>query len=119
MWIGRGRVKVGVPKEIKTLEFRVGMTPAGVRELVHDGHEVVVETNAGLGIGMFDVDYERAGATVVGSAEEVFATANMIVLTSCYWRPCSATAATPGSRVSASLCSRSKSAMSATTTRNR
>jgi len=38
-------VKVGVPKEIKTLEFRVGMTPAGVRELVHDGHEVIVETN--------------------------------------------------------------------------
>ena len=72
-------MKVGVPKEIKTLEFRVGMTPAGVRELVHDGHEVVVETNAGLGIGMFDVDYEKAGATVVGSAEEVFATANMIV----------------------------------------
>ena len=45
-------MKVGVPKEIKTLEFRVGMTPAGVRELVHDGHEVVVETNAGIGIGI-------------------------------------------------------------------
>jgi len=72
-------MKVGVPKEIKTLEFRVGMTPAGVRELIHDGHEVVVETNAGLGIGMFDADYEKAGAKVLGTAEEVFATADLIV----------------------------------------
>jgi alanine dehydrogenase len=72
-------MKVGVPKEIKTLEFRVGMTPAGVRELVHDGHEVVVETNAGLGIGMTDADYEKAGATVLGSAREVFDTAEMII----------------------------------------
>jgi alanine dehydrogenase len=72
-------MKVGIPKEIKTLEFRVGMTPAGVRELVHDGHEVVVETNAGLGIGMFDVDYENAGARVVGTPEEVFAWADMII----------------------------------------
>ena len=72
-------MKVGVPKEIKTLEFRVGMTPAGVRELVHDGHEVVVETNAGIGIGMTDADYEAAGATVVGTAEEGFAAAEMSV----------------------------------------
>ncbi len=72
-------MKVGVPKEIKTLEFRVGMTPAGVRELVHDGHEVVVETNAGIGIGMTDADYEVAGAKVVDTAEEVFAAAEMIV----------------------------------------
>jgi alanine dehydrogenase len=72
-------MKVGVPKEIKTLEFRVGMTPAGVRELVHDGHEVVVETNAGIGIGMTDADYEAAGAKVVDTAEEVFAAAEMIV----------------------------------------
>ena len=76
---GRELMKVGIPKEIKTLEFRVGMTPAGVRELVHDGHEVVVETNAGLGIGMFDADYEKAGATVLGTAEEVFAAADLIV----------------------------------------
>ena len=72
-------MKVGVPKEIKTLEFRVGMPPAGVRELVHDGHEVVVETNAGMGIGMSDADYEKAGAKVVGTAEEVFAWAEMII----------------------------------------
>jgi len=72
-------VKVGVPKEIKTLEFRVGMTPAGVRELVHDGHEVIVETNAGLGIGMTDADYERAGATVAATAKDVFDAAEMII----------------------------------------
>ncbi len=72
-------MKVGVPKEIKTLEFRVGMTPAGVRELVHDGHEVVVETGAGLGIGMHDADYEKAGATVLPTAADVFAAADMIV----------------------------------------
>ena len=72
-------MKVGVPKEIKTLEFRVGMTPAGVRELVHDGHDVFVETNAGMGIGMSDVDYEAAGATVLGTAKEVFDTADLII----------------------------------------
>jgi alanine dehydrogenase len=72
-------MKIGVPKEIKTLEFRVGMTPAGVHEVVHDGHEVVVETNAGAGIGVTDADYEAAGAKVVGTAEEVFAAAQMIV----------------------------------------
>jgi alanine dehydrogenase len=72
-------MRVGVPKEIKTLEFRVGMTPAGVRELVHDGHEVFVETNAGHGIGMYDADYEKAGATVLDTAEEVFARADLII----------------------------------------
>ncbi|NIA28272.1 MAG: alanine dehydrogenase [Desulfobulbaceae bacterium] len=72
-------MKVGVPKEIKTLEFRVGMTPAGVRELVHDGHEVVVETNAGMGIGMFDADYEKAGASIASTPEEIFASADMII----------------------------------------
>ena len=72
-------MKIGVPREIKTLEFRVGMPPAGVRELVHDGHEVLVETQAGVGIGMSDADYEMAGATVLGSAEEVFAAAELIV----------------------------------------
>jgi len=72
-------MRIGVPKEIKTLEFRVGMTPAGVHEVVHDGHEVIVETNAGAGIGVTDADYERAGAKVVGTAKEVFAKADMIV----------------------------------------
>ena len=72
-------MKVGVPKEIKTLEFRVGMTPAGVHELVHDGHEVFVETNAGAGIGMSDTDYQRAGAKVLGTAKEVFEKSELIV----------------------------------------
>jgi alanine dehydrogenase len=72
-------MKVGVPKEIKTLEFRVGLRPSGVHELVADGHEVFVETNAGAGIGMSDADYEAAGATVLGTPEEVFAKADMIV----------------------------------------
>ena len=65
-------MRIGVPKEIKTLEFRVGMTPAGVLEVVHGGHEVIVETKAGAGIGVTDADYEAAGATVVATAEEVF-----------------------------------------------
>ena len=72
-------MRVGVPKEIKTLEYRVGMVPAGVRELVHDGHEVIVETNAGSGIGMTDADYVAAGANVVNTAEEVFDRAELIV----------------------------------------
>ena len=72
-------MKVGIPKEIKILEYRVGMVPAGVRELVHDGHEVIVETKAGVGIGMTDADYEAAGATVVSTAKEVFAQAELIV----------------------------------------
>ena len=72
-------MKVGIPKEIKVLEFRVGMVPAGVRELIHDGHEVVVETNAGAGIGMTDADYEAAGATVLSSAKAVYDAADMIV----------------------------------------
>ncbi len=72
-------MRVGVPKEIKTLEYRVGMVPAGVRELVHDGHEVIVETNAGSGIGMTDDDYVAAGANVVSTAKEVFDRAELIV----------------------------------------
>jgi alanine dehydrogenase len=72
-------MKIGVPKEIKTLEFRVGMTPAGVHELISEGHEVIVETNAGMGIGETDAAYEAVGATVVATPEEVFAAAEMIV----------------------------------------
>jgi len=49
-------MKIGIPKEIKILEFRVGMTPAGVQEVIRDGHEVVVETNAGMSIGESDTD---------------------------------------------------------------
>jgi alanine dehydrogenase len=70
---------IGVPKEIKTHEYRVGLVPSSVRELTHHGHEVVVETAAGSGIGFGDEDYEAVGAKVLGSADEVFARADMIV----------------------------------------
>jgi alanine dehydrogenase len=72
-------MRIGVPKEIKVLENRVGLTPASTREATHHGHEVVVEHNAGQGIGMDDEDYRRAGARIAATAEEVFATAEMIV----------------------------------------
>ncbi len=70
---------VGVPKEIKAKEFRVGMTPSSVRELVHHGHRVTVETTAGLGIGFADEMYEAAGAEIAPDARTVFERAEMIV----------------------------------------
>ncbi len=72
-------MRVGVPKEIKTHEYRVGLTPGAVREYVHAGHEVLVETTAGSGIGADDDVYRKAGATIANTAAEVFATADMIV----------------------------------------
>src|SRR5690242_19304981 len=72
-------MRIGVPKEIKVLENRVGLTPASAREAVHHRHEVIVEHNAGQGIGMGDDDYRRAGARIVETAGEVFAGADMIV----------------------------------------
>ncbi|PWV60132.1 alanine dehydrogenase [Plasticicumulans acidivorans] len=72
-------MRIGVPKEIKNHEYRVGLTPASVRELVAHGHEVLVETRAGAGIGCENAHYEAAGATVVDSAEEVFSRAQMVV----------------------------------------
>ena len=70
---------VGVPKEIKTREFRVGLVPSSVAELVHRGHEVVVESKAGAGIGVSDEQYRMVGAEIVESATQVFAKADMIV----------------------------------------
>jgi len=70
---------IGVPKEIKVHEYRVGLTPASVRELVARDHQVIVQTDAGIGIGAGDEDYRRAGAAVVVGADEVFARAEMIV----------------------------------------
>jgi alanine dehydrogenase len=72
-------VKVGVPSEIKTDEYRVALTPAGVRELVGHGHSVVVQAGAGLGSGIEDEDYSSQGAEIVGDADAVFAAADMIV----------------------------------------
>ena len=72
-------MRIGVPKEIKTHEYRVGLTPESVAELVADGHEVWVETRAGAGIGASDADYEAAGATVKPNAASVFEGCEMIV----------------------------------------
>ena len=72
-------MRVGVPKEIKNHEYRVGMTPPAVRELTSRGHEVFVETLAGEGIGLHDDMYARVGAKILKSADEVFASADMIV----------------------------------------
>ncbi|MHA1567821.1 MAG: alanine dehydrogenase [Alphaproteobacteria bacterium] len=70
---------IGVPKEIKTHEYRVGLIPSSTRELVHHGHQVIVERGAGTGIGMSDQDYTRTGAEIVATAAEVFACADMVV----------------------------------------
>jgi alanine dehydrogenase len=70
---------IGVPKEIKNNEYRVGLTPASVKELTHLGHKVFVETQAGAGIGFKDEHYEAAGATVLANAQEVFTTTEMII----------------------------------------
>ncbi|PHP68014.1 alanine dehydrogenase [Zhengella mangrovi] len=72
-------MRVGCPKEIKNHEYRVGLTPGSVREYVAHGHDVIVETGAGAGIGADDHAYRAAGATIVKTAEEVFAKADMIV----------------------------------------
>ena len=72
-------MRIGVPKEIKVHEYRVGLVPTSVRELVEHGHEVFVERSAGDGIGAADADYEAAGATIVADADAVFDAAEMIV----------------------------------------
>ncbi|MBI4694816.1 MAG: alanine dehydrogenase [Gammaproteobacteria bacterium] len=72
-------MKIGVPKEIKANEYRVGMTPGGVRELVSHGHQLVVETGAGHGINASDEHYRQAGAEIAASAAAVFAAAELIV----------------------------------------
>ena len=72
-------MKIGVPKEIKNNEYRVGMIPAAVREVTTHGHTVFVETNAGEAIGLDDETYRRAGATILNTAAEIFAAADMIV----------------------------------------
>lgn len=70
---------VGVPKEIKNHEYRVGLIPSSVKELIHHGHQVLVQKSAGLGSGFPDEQYEKAGAKIVASAAEVFAKSDMIV----------------------------------------
>src|SRR5215475_5499872 len=72
-------MRIGIPKEIKVLENRVGLTAGSVRELVHNGQTVVVEHNAGQGIGMDDEAYVRAGARIAAGPADIFATADLIV----------------------------------------
>ena len=70
---------IGVPKEIKNHEYRVGLTPAGVKELIANNHSVIVQKSAGAGIGLEDEQYIAAGAQIVATAEDVFAQAEMII----------------------------------------
>ena len=70
-------MKIGVPKEIKVHEYRVGLVPAAVRELVAAGHEVLVERGAGSGVGFDDADYEAVGARIAADARAVFAAADL------------------------------------------
>lgn len=72
-------MRIGVPKEIKNHEYRVGLTPASVAELVAAGHEAFVETSAGSGIDCPDAAFRKAGATILPTAAEVFAAADRIV----------------------------------------
>jgi alanine dehydrogenase len=72
-------MKIGIPKEIKQGEYRVATTPGGVKELCQLGHQVLVEKNAGAGSGFTDEDYQKAGASIVDTAEEVYANSILIV----------------------------------------
>ena len=70
---------IGIPREIKNHEYRIGLTPAGARELVSNGHQVLVENGGGDGIGLGNADYEKAGAKILATAQEIFERAEMIV----------------------------------------
>jgi alanine dehydrogenase len=70
---------IGVPKEIKNNEYRVAITPSGVREFVKNGHSVVIETNAGAGSAISDADYEKVGAQILSSADEVWDKAELVL----------------------------------------
>jgi len=72
-------MRVGVPAELKDHEYRVAITPAGVRELVVNGHEVLIENDAGRGSSIYDEEFERAGATIVAEADDVFAESDMVL----------------------------------------
>lgn len=72
-------MRIGVPKEIKNHEYRVGLVPSSVRELISNGHEIFIETSAGSGIDISDEDYRQAGAVIVDTAAEIYATAEMII----------------------------------------
>src|SRR5947209_5731364 len=73
------KMLVGVPKEIKDSEYRVGLVPSAVRELTTSGHHLLVETNAGLGAGLTDADYRSVGAEIVPDADQIYARSELIV----------------------------------------
>ena len=73
------RMRVGIPKEVKNHEYRVAITPSGVHELARHGHEVVIEQGAGLGSSITDADYVSAGATILESADDVWADAELVL----------------------------------------
>ena len=72
-------MKVGIPREIKNHEYRVAISPAGVHELVGRGHEVVIETGAGVGSSFSDEDFKAAGAQILGSADQVWTDADLLL----------------------------------------
>ena len=72
-------MNIGVPKEVKNNEFRVAITPSGVREFIKHGHSVFIEKGAGLGSAITDADYTGVGATILDSADEVWAKAELIL----------------------------------------
>ena len=72
-------MKVGIPREVKNHEYRVAITPAGVFELVRNGHEVYVEHDAGVGSSITDDEYVAAGATILPTADDVWATGDLIL----------------------------------------
>src|SRR5881275_1004821 len=76
---GNAKMLVGVPKEIKDSEYRVGLVPSAVRELTTSGHHLLVETNAGLGAGLTDADYRSVGAEIVPDADQIYARSELIV----------------------------------------
>ena len=72
-------MNIGVPKEIKNNEFRVAITPSGVREFIKHRHSVFIETNAGTGSAISDDDYRKVGATILSSADEVWAKTDLVL----------------------------------------
>jgi alanine dehydrogenase len=72
-------MRIGIPKEIKSQEHRVGLTSGNVRELIEHGHEIIVETECGAGIGMHDADYRRVGASIVESSDAIYSRCELIV----------------------------------------
>ena len=72
-------MNIGLPREVKDNEFRVGLVPAGVHALSKDGHQVLIESNAGEGSGFSDEEYQAAGGTIVASADDLYSSSDLVV----------------------------------------